>query len=132
MSKFRSNAYRIELNNVHATQRGVLTEIHIRDALPAGTGVTGGLLAQLTGNGTAWAGVSNNGVLTSNPITGDISAPGSGVALSYVVRTQAGLWLESGNLVDDGVTITNTNIAAGQTVDMAADWIITEPYDDGV
>ncbi len=132
MAQFRSDAYRNALANAHIAQRGASAEIHLRDGAAAGTGPTGVLLGQLTGNATAWAPSATAGVLTSNAITSDTSADATGTAASYVLQTSAGLFLESGGLVSDGVTITNTSIAAGQLIQMTAPWVNTSAYDDGV
>lgn len=122
------NALAVALN----TQRGINVQIQVRSGANAGIGGQGTLLAQLTGNGTAW-GVATNGVLTSNAITPDTSADATGTAGHYQLNTSASVFLESG-LLDgsDGVTINNTSIVAGQTVQMSGDWVNTMAYDDGV
>ena len=92
------------------------------------------MLATLTGNVSAW-GTATNGVLTSNAITADSSADATGTAGHYELQTSGALFLESG-LCDvggtDGVTIDNTSIVAGQTVQMSGNWVNTAAFDDGV
>ena len=91
-------------------------------------------MAQLTGNAGGW-GVATNGVLTSSAITADSSADATGTAGHYQINTSGAVFLESG-LLDvggtDGVTINNTSITAGQTVQMSGNWVNTAAYDDGV
>lgn len=124
------NALMVALN----TQRGVTAQIQVRSGVNAGTGGQGTLLAQLTGNVSAW-GVASNGVLTSNAITADSSADDTGTAGHYQINTTASVFLESG-LLDvggtDGVTIDNASIVAGQIVQMSGNWVNTAAYDDGV
>lgn len=135
MTIYRSDAVRNALMDTLDTQRGASAEIHIRSGAPAGTGPTGTLLAQLTGNVGGWAGAAAGGVLTSNAITADTSANATGTAGNYALQTSASLWLESG-ICDvggtDGVTIDNASITAGQTVQMSGNWVNTAAYDDGV
>lgn len=135
MTVFRSDAVRNALMDALDTARGASVEIHIRTGTPAGTGPTGTLLAQLTGNAGGWAGASVAGVLTSSAITADSSADATGVAASYSLQTSASVWLESG-LCDaggtDGVTIDNTSVSITQTVQMSGNWVNTAAYDDGV
>ena len=134
MTIFRTNALREDLMDALNALRGVTTEIQIRSGSPAGTGGQGTLLAQLTGNASAW-GVSSNGVLTSNAITADSSADAGGTAAHYQLNTTASVFLESG-LCDvggtDGVTIDNATIVSTQTVQMSGNWVNTAAYDDGV
>jgi hypothetical protein len=112
--------------------RGTLVEVQVRSGVNAGTGGQGTLLAELTGNAVAW-GVSSNGVLTSNAIAADTSADATGTAGHYQLNTSASVFLESGLINGgDGVTIDNTSITAGQTVQMNGDWVNTAAYDDGV
>ena len=127
----RTDTLRNTLATTLNTQRGVNAQIQVRSGVNAGTGGQGTLLAQLTGNGTAW-GVASNGVLTANAITADTSADATGIAGHYQINTQAAVFLESG-LLDgtDGATIDNSSIVAGQTVQIGS-WVNTMAYDDGV
>lgn len=129
----RTDALRNALMDTLSTQRGTSAEIQVRSGVNAGTGGQGTLLAQLTGNAAAWAGAAVAGVLTSNAITADSSADATGTAGHYQLNTSGATFLESG-LLDgsDGVTIDNTSITAGQTVQMAGNWVNTAAYDDGV
>lgn len=130
----RTDALREDLMDALNALRGVTTQIQVRSGVNAGTGGQGTLLAQLTGNASAW-GVSSNGVLTSNAITEDSSADATGTAGHYQHNTTASVFLESG-LLDvggtDGVTIDNASIVAGQTVQMSGNWVNTAAFDDGV
>lgn len=130
----RTDAYRSSIATAQNTAIGTSAQIQVRSGTNAGTGGQGTLLAQLTGNATAWGSVSN-GVLTSNAITADSSADAAGVAGHYQLNTSAAVFLESG-LLDvggtDGVSIDNTTIALGQTVQMSGNWVNTVAYDDGV
>ena len=135
MTIYRSDATRSALMDVLTTQRGTSAKVQVRTLSPTGTAGTGSLLAELTGNVTAWAGAATAGVLTSNAITADSSADGTGTAAHYELLTSGSTWLESG-LCDvggtDGVTIDNASIATGQTVQMSGNWVNTAAYDDGV
>ena len=135
MTIYRSDAYRNAIMDTHDTQRGSSAEIHIREGAPAGTGPTGTLLAQLTGNAAGWAGAAAAGVLTSNAISPDVSADATGTAGNYALQTSGSVWFESG-ICDvggtDGVTIDNASIAITQTVQMSGNWVNTAAYDDGV
>lgn len=128
----RTDALRNAIISVLNTQRGTNAQIQIRSGVNAGIGGQGTLLAQLTGNATAW-GSASNGVLTSNAITADSSADATGTAGHYQLNTSGAVFLESG-LIDggDGVTIDNASIVAGQTVQMSGNWVNTAAYDDGV
>lgn len=128
----RTDALREDLMDALNTARGTSTQIQVRSGTNAGTGGQGTLLAQLTGNVSAW-GVSSNGVLTSNAITADSSADATGTAGHYQLNTSGAVFLESG-LIDggDGVTIDNASIVAGQSVQMSGNWVNTAAYDDGV
>jgi len=134
MTIFRTDALREDLMDALNALRGVTTEIQIRSGAPAGTGGQGTLLAELTGNAGGW-GTSTNGVLTSSAITADSSADATGTAAHYQLNTTASVFMESG-LCDvggtDGVTIDNTSIVLGQTVQMSGNWVNTAAYDDGV
>lgn len=128
MTTRRSNSLRSAMMTALNTERGASAQIQVRTGVNNGTGGAGTLLAQLTGNGTAW-GVVSNGVLTANAITPDSSADATGTAGHYQLNTQAGVFLESG-LLDgsDGVTIDNTSVAIGQTVQMSGGWVNTAAY----
>ena len=128
----RTDALRSALMTALNTERGTSAQIQIRTGLNAGTGNQGTLLGQMTGNVTAWGSVTN-GVLTSNAITADTSAAATGTAAHYQINTSGGVFLESG-LLDgtDGVTIDNTSIVTGQTIQMSGNWVNTAAYDDGV
>ena len=128
----RTDALRNALMSTLNTQRGANAEIQIRSGANAGTGGQGTLLAQLTGNAGGW-GTPTNGVLTSSAITADSSADATGTAGHYQLNTSASVFLESGLINGgDGVTIDNTSIAVGQTVQMSGNWVNTAAYDDGV
>jgi len=129
----RTDAVRENLMDSLNTDRGTSAEVQVRSGTNAGTGGQGTLLAQGTGNGTSWAS-SSNGVLTANAITEDSSADATGTAGHYQLNTSGSVFLESG-LLDvggtDGVTIDNTSITSGQTVQFPS-WVNTAAYDDGV
>ena len=128
----RTDALREGIMDALNFARGTLVEVQVRSGVNAGTGGQGTLLAELTGNAVAW-GVSSNGVLTSNAIAADTSADATGTAGHYQLNTSASVFLESGLINGgDGVTIDNTSITAGQTVQMNGDWVNTAAYDDGV
>ena len=130
----RTDALREDLMDGLNTARGTSAEIQVRSGVNAGTGGQGTLLAELTGNATAW-GSSSNGVLTSNAITADSSADATGTAGHYQINTSGSVFLESGVLDvggTDGVSIDNTSITSGQTVQMSGNWVNTAAYDDGV
>jgi len=130
----RTDALREDLMDALNTARGTSAEIQVRSGVNAGTGGQGTLLAELTGNATAW-GSSSNGVLTSNAITADSSADATGTAGHYQINTSGSVFLESGVLDvggTDGVSIDNTSITSGQTVQMSGNWVNTAAYDDGV
>lgn len=127
MSRYRSSAYRTAIGTAMNTQIGASAQIQIRSGANAATGGQGTLLAQLTGNASAW-GTSSAGVLTSSAITADSSADATGTAGHYQLNTSAGTFLESGNLTTDGVTIDSTSITLGQTVQMSGNWTMTMAY----
>ena len=128
----RTDALREDLMDALNTARGTSAEVQVRSGTNAGTGGQGTLLAQLTGNASAW-GVSAAGVLTSNAITADASADATGTAGHYQINTSGAVFLESGLIGGgDGVTIDNAAIVAGQTVQMSGNWVNTAAYDDGV
>ena len=131
MTIYRSDACRNALMTALNTQRGASAKIQIKTLAPSGAS-SGSLLAELTGNGAGW-GTPTNGVLTSSAITADSSADATGTAAHYEILTSGSTWLESG-AVDgtDGVTIDNTAIGIGQTVQMSGNWVNTAAYDDGV
>lgn len=130
----RTDALRTQLMTTLNTQRGTSAEVQVRSGTNAGTGGQGTLLAELTGNASAWGTISN-GVLTSNAITADSSADATGTAGHYQINTSGSVFLESG-LLDvggtDGVSIDSTSITSGQTVQMSGNWVNTAAYDDGV
>jgi len=130
----RTDALRNQLMSTLSAQRGVSTELQVRSGVNAGAGGQGTLLAQLTGNVSAW-GTAVNGVLTSNAITADTSADDTGISGHYQLNTVGSVFLESG-LLDvggsDGVTIDNASISAGQTVQMSGNWVNTAAFDDGI
>lgn len=116
--------------NALNSARGLSVQIQIRTGAPAVGGNQGTVLAQLTGNAAGWGSVAG-GVLTANAITADNNAGNAGIAGHYQLNTSGGTYIESG-LLDgsDGVTIDNVNIALGQTVQLAGDWVNTAAYDD--
>lgn len=135
MTIYRSNAVRNAMMDALSTQRGTSAKVQLRSGTPDGVGGAGTLLAELTGNATAWAGSAAAGVLTSNAITADTSADATGTVGHFELLTSGSVWLESG-ICDiggtDGVAIDNTSIVAGQTVQMSGNWVNTAAYDDGV
>jgi hypothetical protein len=127
----RTDALRNSLMSTLNTQYGTSVEVQVRSGANAGTGGQGTLLAQGTGNVSAW-GVATNGVLTANAITSDASADATGTAGHYQINTSGSVFLESGLINGgDGVTIDNTSIVATQTVNFTS-WVNTAAYDDGV
>ncbi len=128
----RTDALREDIMDAINTAFGASAQVQVRTGANSGAGGQGTLLAQLTGNASGW-GSSSNGVLTSNAITADSSAAATGTAGHYQINTTAGVFLESG-LIDggDGVTIDNSSIVAGQTVQMSGNWVKTAAYDDGI
>ena len=128
----RTDALREDIMDAINTAFGASAQVQVRTGANSGAGGQGTLLAQLTGNASGW-GSSSNGVLTSNAITADSSAAATGTAGHYQINTTAGVFLESG-LIDggDGVTIDNSSIVTGQTVQMSGNWVKTAAYDDGV
>lgn len=127
----RTDALREDLMDALNTARGTSAEVQVRSGTNAGTGGQGTLLAQLTGNASGW-GVSSAGVLTSNAITADSSADATGTAGHYQINTSGAVFLESGLIGGgDGVTIDNSAVVAGQTVQMSGNWVNTAAYDDG-
>ena len=128
----RSDAVRNAIMDAYATQIGASAKVQIRTGDPDGVGGAGTLLAELTGNATAWAGSAVGGVLTSNAITEDSSADADGTAGHYELLTSAAVWVESGiidTLGTDGVTINTASIASGQPVQSAGNWVNTAAYD---
>lgn len=132
MTVRRTDALRNAIITPLNTQRGSSAEVQVRSGANTGAGGQGTLLAELTGNAGGW-GSATNGVLTSSAITADTSADNAGEAGHYQLNTSGSVYLESG-LIDggDGVTIDNSTIAAGQTVQMSGNWVNTAAYDDGV
>lgn len=135
MTIYRSDTIRNALMDALDTARGASVKVQVRSGTPDGVGGAGSLLAELTGNAGGWAGAASAGVLTSNAITADSSADGTGTAGHYELLTSGSTWMESG-LCDvggtDGVTIDNASISTGQTVQMSGNWVNTAAYDDGV
>jgi len=137
----RTDALREDIMDAINTAFGASAQVQVRTGANSGAGGQGTLLAQLAGNASGW-GSSSNGVLTSNAITADSSAAATGTAGHYQINTTAGVFLESGlidggdgsGLIDggDGVTIDNSSIVTGQTVQMSGNWVKTAAYDDGV
>lgn len=130
MTRYDSTALRNAKLDSHDAQIGGSALLNIRSGNPANTGGQGTLLAQLTGNATAFFGAASAGVLTSNAITADSSANATGTANHYEITTSGATFVESG-LCDvggtDGVTIDNASITAGQTVQMSGNWTKTAP-----
>lgn len=135
MTRYRSNTLRSNMMDEITAALGINAKIQVRSGTPSGTAGGGTLLAELTGDGTAWAGAAVAGVLTSNGITADSSADATGTAGHYELLTSGSTWHESA-LLDtggtDGVTIDNTSISAGQTVQMSGSWVNTAADDDQV
>lgn len=135
MTIFRTDALRNSIMTAINTAIGISAEVQVRSGAPAGTGGQGVLLAELTGNVTAWAGAPAAGVLTSNAITADASADATGTAGHYQLNTSAAAFLESG-ICDvggtDGVTIDNASITITQIVQMSGNWVKTAAYDDAI
>lgn len=135
MGIFRSDTLRNASIQVLSTQRGINARVEVRTLAPDGAGGAGVLLALMTGNAAAWAGAAVAGVLTSNAITADTSADATGTVAHYELLTAGSVWLESG-IMDvggtDGATIDNASVVAGQTVQMAGNWVNTAAYDDGI
>jgi hypothetical protein len=110
------------------TAIGTSAQVQVRSGANSTTGGQGTLLAQLTGNASAW-GTTSAGVLTSSAITADSSADASGTAGHYQLNTSAGVFLESGLIGGgDGVTIDNATIVSTQLVQMSGNWVNTMPY----
>jgi len=130
MTRFDSTALRNAKNDAHDGEIGGSALFNIRTGTPLGSGGNGTLLAQLTGNVTAFFGASASGVLTSNAITADSSANATGTAAHYELTTSGATWVESG-LCDtggtDGATIDNASIVSGQTVQVSGNWTKTAP-----
>jgi len=130
MAQNRTDALREDLMDALNTARGNSTRIEIRTLTNTGSAAVGTLLALLTGNAVGW-GTSTNGTLTSSAITADTSADATGTAAHYELLTSTSTFLEDG-LCDvggtDGVTIDNTSITAGQTVQMSGNWVNTAAY----
>jgi len=124
-----SDAFRSDIISALNSARGQLARIQIRTGANSGAGGQGTLLAEMTGNASGW-GVVSNGVLTSNPITGDVSADATGIAGHYQINTTAGVFLESG-LLDgsDGININDLFILVGSQVDFSGEWVSTSAYD---
>lgn len=135
MTRYRSDACRNAEINTLTTSYGASAKIQARSGTPDGVGGAGTLLAELTGNASAWAGAASAGVLTSNAITADSSADATGTVGHYEILTSGSTWVESAILDTggtDGVTIDNTSITITQVVQMSGNWVNTAAYDDGV
>jgi hypothetical protein len=128
MTVRRTSTYRDAIATAMITAIGTSAQVQIRSGANSTTGGQGTLLAQLTGNASAW-GTTSAGVLTSGAITADASADASGTAGHYQLNTSAGVFLESGLIGGgDGVTIDNATIVAAQLVQMSGNWVNTMPY----
>lgn len=130
MTRFDSTSLRDAKNDAHDLEIGSSALFNIRTGAPAASAGNGTLLAQLTGNATAFFGASSSGVLTSNAITADSSADAGGTAAHYEITTSGAAFVESG-ICDvggtDGVTIDNATIAITQTVQVSGNWTKTAP-----
>ncbi len=128
-TRFDSVGLRDAKNDAHDLEIGASALFQIK-TLAAIQGPTGVLLAELTGNATAFFGASASGVLTSNAITADTSANATGTAAHYELLTSGAAYVESG-LCDtggtDGVTIDNDSIVITQTVQVSGNWTKTAP-----
>jgi hypothetical protein len=128
MTVRRTTTYRDAIATAMITAIGTSAQVQVRSGANSTSGGQGTLLAQLTGNASAW-GATSSGVLTSNSITADSSADASGTAGHYQLNTSAGVFLESGLIGGgDGVTIDNATIVAAQLVQMSGNWVNTMPY----
>ena len=128
MTVRRTSAYRDAIATAMITAIGTSAQVQVRSGANSTTGGQGTLLAQLTGNASAW-GTTSAGVLTSSAITADSSADASGTAGHYQLNTSAGVFLESGLIGGgDGVTIDNATIVSTQLVQMSGNWVNTMPY----
>ncbi len=130
MARFDSTALRDAKNDAHDAEIGGSALLNIRTGVNDAIGGVGTLLAQLIGNATAFFGASSSGVLTSNAITADSSANATGTANHYEITTAGATFIESGlctEVGEDGVTIDNDAINAGQTVQIAGNWTKTAP-----
>jgi hypothetical protein len=76
------------------------------------------LLAELTGNASAFAAAASAGVLTANAITQDSSANNTGTAAWFRILTSGAVAKIDGTVGLSGtdMIINNTSIAAGQVV----------------
>ena len=129
-TRYDSTALRDAKNDAHDGEIGGSALLNLRTGAPAGSGGNGTLLAQLTGNATAFFGASSSGVLTSNSVTADSSANATGTCGHYEITTSGATWVESGICSEaggDGVTIDNEDIVSGQTVQLSGNWTKTAP-----
>lgn len=135
MTRYRSDTVRSNMMDEIAALLGTSAKVQVRSGSPSGSAGAGTLLAELTGNASAWAGAASAGVLTSNAISADSSADATGTAGHYELLTSGSSWVESA-LLDgggtDGVSIDNTSITSTQTVQMSGNWVNTAANDDGV
>ncbi|NQW93543.1 MAG: hypothetical protein HQ446_05855 [Polaromonas sp.] len=80
------------------------------------TATSGTLLVSFAGNATAF-GAAASGVLTASAVAG-VNAAAAGTAGYYRINTTAGVAVTQGTITATGgggdMTLTNTNIAAGQ------------------
>lgn len=127
MARFDSTALRNAKVDVYNAILGANALINIRTGDPANAGGQGTLLAQLVASATFF-GAAAGGVIASNAITDETSAPNSGIANHYEFTTSGGTFVESG-LCDlsgtDGVSLNDTNITAGDTVSLSGPWVKT-------
>ncbi len=130
MTRYDSASLRNAKNDAHDAEIGASALFNVRSGSPDNVGGAGTLLAQLTGNATAFFGDSAAGVLTSNAITADSSANDTGTAGHYELTTSGATFVESGICDEagtDGMTIDNDSINAGQTVQVSGNWTKTAP-----
>lgn len=85
---------------------------------------TGTLLAQLTGNATAFAPAASGGATTANAITQDSSADNTGTAAWARIRTSGGTAVMDIDVTATGgggeLELVTTSIVAGQPVQITA------------
>jgi len=130
MTRYDSTALRNAKNDAHDGEIGASALINIRSGVASNTGGNGTLLAQLTGNASSFFGASSAGVLTSNAVTADSSANGTGTSGHYEITTSGATFVESGicnQAGGDGVTIDNEEIVSGQQVSLSGNWTKTAP-----
>ena len=85
---------------------------------------TGTLLAQLTGNATAFAPAASGGASSANPITQDSSADATGTASWARIRTSGGTAVVDIDVTNTGgggeLELVTTSIATGQPVQISS------------